>query len=544
MINTKKSLRDTLGTKTEEIKMKKRILSALLALTMILTIFAGCNNNTPSKDTSKKDVSKTESTETDGDDESKVDVDTAIDFDEDPYEINYLYLVSQEGPSQGKVNQAVNDLALKELNMTVNMIPMTFGTYNQQLTMMLAANEPLDIFPTMSNNFSTFIESQYVVNMDDYLDYAPDAIEVLGEDAFAGYIGDFLIGFSQMKERAYPAGLIVRKDIFDELGYKVEDFDVSTDDYSSWDKITEMFSKVKEAYPNMVCLDGTGTMGTQALSYVDNLGSGDFGVLEDYGRTKTVTNWFESEEFGAFARINREWFTNGYSSADIAVNQESGETKLRAGNAFSMICPYKPNTAIEKEAQTGYAVEVIPMGIPVKKTSAVTGSLFSIANASKDPKKAMQFMNWTYKSGDFNNIINWGIEGEDFVVNSDGLAEYPEGVDATNVGYHNDFGWIYPNQFAGYPWVGNPKDIWDQYRKYNGDMELSEAFGFIFDSTAVANEEAQLNSVSEQYLKDVAFGAVDPETGIKEFNEALYAAGLQTVIDEKQRQLDEWLANN
>jgi putative aldouronate transport system substrate-binding protein len=35
---------------------------------------------------------------------------------------------------------------------------------------------------------------------------------------------------------------------------------------------------------------------------------------------------------------------------------------------------------------------------------------------------------------------------------------------------------------------------------------------------------------------------VHPESGIAEFNDALYDAGLQDVIDEKQRQLDAWLA--
>jgi hypothetical protein len=32
------------------------------------------------------------------------------------------------------------------------------------------------------------------------------------------------------------------------------------------------------------------------------------------------------------------------------------------------------------------------------------------------------------------------------------MAAYPDGVDATSVSYHNDFGWIYPNQFVGHPW--------------------------------------------------------------------------------------------
>lgn len=124
------------------------------------------------------------------------------------------------------------------------------------------------------------------------------------------------------------------------------------------------------------------------------------------------------------------------------------------------------------------------------------------------------------------------------------MAAYPEGVDANSVSYHNDFGWIYPNQFASHPWVGNPPDIWDQYREYNNSLIKSKAFGFTFDSRPVATEEAQLNVVYDQYGKNLAFGIVDDlEKGIKEFNEALYAAGLQKMIDEKQRQLDEWLAS-
>ncbi|MEG1427270.1 MAG: DUF3502 domain-containing protein, partial [Oscillospiraceae bacterium] len=58
----------------------------------------------------------------------------------------------------------------------------------------------------------------------------------------------------------------------------------------------------------------------------------------------------------------------------------------------------------------------------------------------------------------------------------------------------------------------------------------------------IATEEAQLNSVEEQYKKDLAFGAIDIEAGLKEYNDALSAAGLQKVMDEKQKQLDEWLA--
>lgn len=509
--------------------MKKRVLALVCVLLLVLSVFAGCGDtgNHASENSGTEETSNNQTGE--------------INFDEEPYEINYLYLVAQEGANQSKVSEAVNDLALTEVNMSVNLIPMTFGTYAQQLSMMLAANEPLDILPVMSTDYSTYIEAQYLTNAADYLEYASDILEVLGEDANAGYLGDFLVGFGQMKERAFPAGLVVRKDIFDELGYQIGDFNVTTEDYSTYEQITDMFSAVKQAYPDVVMFDGNSTMAGQTISYVDNIGS-EFGVLENYGQTKTVTNWFESEQYQTFCKISREWFTSGYASKDIAVNQESGEIKMKSGNCFSYLTVMKPNSAVEKLAQTGYEVEIIPLSDAVKKTSAVNGSLIAIANASESPEKAMQFMNWTYKSGAFNDLINWGIEGEDWVETQDGMAAYPDGIDANNVGYHNDYGWAYPNQFAGHPWTGNPSDIWEQYQAYNDGLMISEAFGFTFDPRDIAEEEIRLNVVYEKYFRDLSFGAVEVEETLQKFNDELYAAGLQTVIDEKQRQFDEWLA--
>ena len=75
-------------------------------------------------------------------------------------------------------------------------------------------------------------------------------------------------------------------------------------------------------------------------------------------------------------------------------------------------------------------------------------------------------------------------------------------------------------------------------------VEITRRYGFAFDDTAVINEIAALTAVRDQYAHTIGSGAVEPEEAIKEFNEALYAAGLQKVIDEKQRQLDEWLAGH
>ena len=101
---------------------------------------------------------------------------------------------------------------------------------------------------------------------------------------------------------------------------------------------------------------------------------------------------------------------------------------------------------------------------------------------------------------------------------------------------------MYPNQFAGHVWEGNPLDIGEQYKEYNASCLQSKALGFTYDSTSVVNEIVQLTAVQDKYLKDLSFGVVDIDSTLKAFNDELYAAGLQKVMDTKQEQLDAWLA--
>ena len=179
----------------------------------------------------------------------------------------------------------------------------------------------------------------------------------------------------------------------------------------------------------------------------------------------------------------------------------------------------------------------------IKTSSGANSLVYAISNAAQDKTKAAQFLNFAYTNGDFMDILNWGVEGADWVLDENGQATYPEGVDAQSVGTHNDYGWAMPNQFVGHAWAGNPIDIWDQYRAYNAAMTPSKAFGFVFDSTVVADQGAQCKAVEDEFLKQIALGTVDIEAKLAEFNEKLYAAGLQDIIDAKQSQLDAWLSN-
>ena len=69
----------------------------------------------------------------------------------------------------------------------------------------------------------------------------------------------------------------------------------------------------------------------------------------------------------------------------------------------------------------------------------------------------------------------------------------------------------------------------------------SSAFGFIFDRTGMDTQIAALDNVYNQYAPSLGSGTVDPEEYVPKFVDALKMAGVDAIIEEKQKQLDTYL---
>ena len=83
----------------------------------------------------------------------------------------------------------------------------------------------------------------------------------------------------------------------------------------------------------------------------------------------------------------------------------------------------------------------------------------------------------------------------------------------------------------------------EQYVAMNTEAKKSLAAVFIFDPSSVQNEYIALTNVWDEYSSQLMFGFVDPDEKTPELVEKLKAAGLDTYMAEKQRQLDEWAAS-
>lgn len=58
-----------------------------------------------------------------------------------------------------------------------------------------------------------------------------------------------------------------------------------------------------------------------------------------------------------------------------------------------------------------------------------------VSSTTDVPEAAMKFLNLTFTDEDIINLIIYGIEERDYVIDEDGYVSYPEGQDSTTVPY-------------------------------------------------------------------------------------------------------------
>lgn len=521
--------------------MKKSLFSKLLVVflsaILLTSTFAGCgSSNSTSAPAQSEAQQSTNATQ---------DSSTEPATSEAPYHIVMAHMIDGgDFPDLAKVVSAISELTLKELNMTFDVIHLGWGDYQTKLNLMLAGGDKLDIFPITSDMAAGYIAAGQIVDFRDYIfDYGKDILEQVGEDvALSGAINGFVYGTPSQKESASLSGVVMRKDIVDELG-----IDIST--IKTLDDLTPIYAKVKQSYPAMDCLSG--------INFVEKFEDYDilsdrFGVLMNDGQDTTVVNWYGTEEYKTKVKRVNDWYKAGYIKLDAATATESPQSLVKAGSLFSFIGSIKPGYLIQANNMCGREMVYAYIGhddgttLNNLNSNNVNFMNWGIPQNSADKVKAMQFLNFAYSNPDFMSLLNWGIEGEHYIKvdGSDNIIDYPQGVDANSTKYRLDMGWHLPNQYIAHIWNGLPEDIWDQYRAFNDSALKSKAFGFLYDPTTVSTELAGLLSVKAEYSKSLETGSVsDVDATLKEFNEKLYAAGLQKVIDLKQEQLNAWLAS-
>ena len=99
------------------------------------------------------------------------------------------------------------------------------------------------------------------------------------------------------------------------------------------------------------------------------------------------------------------------------------------------------------------------------------------------------------------------------------------------------------NLFITYVTENEPETKWDEFQDFNDAAKSSPALGFKFNSKSVSTEIAAVNNVLEEFKATIYSGSVDVDEYLEKLNTKLKQQGLDKIIEEMQRQIDEWKAS-
>lgn len=460
---------------------------------------------------------------------------------EKPVELNVAYPIFGAVPKELSVVQdAINKISLQKINATVKLTPISFGSWEQQVNLMLSSNEKLDLMVVTSNLYSGFVAKGQIIPLDQMLDKQGAGIKQSMDPAYlnATKISGKVYAVPTVRDFASNNGLTMRKDLVDK--YQIDVTKIKT-----LDDVEATLKLIKSKEPNLNPLV-PGNIGKSMLdSYrtFDMLGD-SIGVLPNFDNNMKVVNLYETPEYAAFVKKMRSWYTEGLIMKDAATNKTSQFDLLKSDRAFAYFSNMKPGFEQQESKSSGVPVVTASLLQPVSTTSNVTSIMWGIPINSKIPEKSMEFLNLMYTDKEMINLFDWGVEGKHYVVKSDNVIDFPQGIDAKTSGYSLNMGYLFGNQFLSYVFNGDDPKIWEKMAEFNKSALKSKALGFTFDASSIKAEYAAVTNVVTQYKLALETGSVDPDSILPDFISKLKAAGIEKIIAEKQKQLDEWAKSN
>lgn len=505
---------------------QKKLVSSLLALTLPMGIaLAGCGSD-KGAESSPSPAASTETTAA----ASPTPINAA---DLKPVELSFYYSGGSEQKDQSLVEAELNKLLKDKINATIKLYPVDYGSWSQKINLMVAGNEPFDlIFTASSDNFSAKAAAGNFLPLNELMEeYGQDLLKNIDPLTLEGtQINGINYAVPAQKEIAAHQGIVLNKTMVDKYGFDVSQVKTLAD-------LEPMLQTIKDNEPaTVVPFWATGNIAVFAP--FEFIGSRQVPGAIAIGEDTTVFNQWDTPEMKEIFTLMRSWNQKGFFQKD-PTTQTNASAYTQAGTLFAQWQSLKPGK--DKEMSAGKSFEYVQIDITVPYISAngPAGAMTSISRTSKNPERAMMLLNLLHSDKEILNTLVNGIEGVHYTKVSDNVIKKTDNADA----YAPGINWKIGNQFLNYLYDNEDPQKWEQFKEYNKNAEVSPLLGFTYDATNVKNEESAIVNIYNEYNTALGTGVLDPEKALPEYNDKLKKAGMDKVLAEKQKQIDEFLNN-
>ena len=456
--------------------------------------------------------------------------------------------INELGEGFYRMEDALNEMMEKDIGVHVTFVPTGLMESQQDATLMISSGEQLDVCMTAFTSLSNLVEKGLILPLDEYTDLIPDILELAPSKTQGCTYQGKLYGLPTCADPVFNQyGYLMKKQYADKYGFEIDDETVYT-----LDDLSEMFDTVAEGEGEGFYMFAPWNNTYEPLNYsyfpcclLTGSYSGGVLMLNRDFKDLTVYDFFETEEYKELCERIYGWAQKGYVAQDAAIDSEYAYRAFQdnyLGN-FGYV-----ETTVDLLNTNDWNQEMVQLHIVPPHIKSIGCAInWNVPITSAHPDKAVEAINYLFKNVDAANLIQYGFEGEEYEIVEDNgsnqvikfLAE-----DTSTLPYQNPYG-LWGNRFAMYQVY--PAAIDRMARQLETQESIPDelivgASGYSFDSSSVSAEIAAVETVMEQYCLSFNAGSLNPDEALPEFIDALKAAGIDKIIAENQKQLDEWAA--
>ena len=529
-------------------KSMKKALSLVLAVVLMLTLFAACGgndapqNSTPTGGTSEVTNNSTPDVQTPSDGDAA---------DDTIHPMRYVQpgnLCEDYEAGMAAVNEK---LQADGVNIEVEIIRYPWDAYAEKLNLMLNTGEEFELLHVMQDvrNLSSIAGMGSIISIHDLIGKYPDLYNKFGETEWLGtlYKGEeYAVPCYWRSFDNVMSYMNYRTDVAKAVGY--DEFPQTTDEIidlmkKSQDYIVE--ENGIKAYNWFHQTQDTAHWLHRSYDtypfYVEN--SLGLVLIRQDG---TIDSFYESEEFKQDAHTYEEMYKQGLIHPDVLSLDHQKKYDDAAYGAFLPSQTFDPNQGNTIKENTGIdsTVEWVKSygdDVPDMIYTFVQ-NLNAISATSEDPESGLKFLNWLYGSEENHNLFHYGVEGVHYEKVGDHRIEQTK-TESGDILYQMDT-WM-----SGYlPYMAYSSKSTDNYIDYMtfkaDNYVISPAAGFIFDASPVQSELTNLQTEIIASIYPIKFGMVSYEDGIDDAISKLKAAGLDAYMEEFRTQFAAYLEAN
>ena len=453
-----------------------------------------------------------------------------------PYNIDWYYDGEGPLPDEEKIEEALNDYFKDKLNITVDLHPYDWGTYDERMQALIATGEKMDLVFTCTWAFDYIYNASKgaFVDITDMLeDNAPHIKQVLD--------GVFLEG-SKINGRNYGIPCNKEKGMAPGIMYfqkYVDKYNIDINSVNALEDLEPIMEMLKQNEPEII-----GIVVDTGPSHLplDYLIGREVPIVLDVDGEKEFINLTNHESYVKMLHTMEKYYKKGYVKPDAATAQDT-ESDYQTGNVFCGVRGFSPGQDIDYSLLYGSTVKMKKLkGSAISRNEDIMGSMMAIAATSENPERVLQFYDYFYHDPYVINLMDFGIEGEHYVKNPDGTIKFAEGTDdGANSGWNPGTPWMIGDQTLSYLFEGDSPTRWEDLKAFNEQCKLSPSCGFVFDAEPVRNEIAAIKNVYKAFAWGLETGTLETDKNLPLYKEKLEAAGINTIVEEGNRQYKEWL---